>query len=57
MDKILLDIFTYICRALLIIFKNGVNHEGNAYYERKNLEFCILLWNIFPFDMSGHRNT
>lgn len=24
MDKILLDIFTYICRVLLIIFKTGI---------------------------------
>ena len=36
---------------------NRVNHEGNIYNERKNLEFCVLLWNIFPFGMSGHRNT
>ena len=25
--------------------------------KEKNLEFCVLLWNIFPFGMSGHRNT
>ena len=48
MDKILLDIFTYICRVLLIIFKTGIIMKIMLTMKEKIWGFVFCFGIFFP---------